>query len=339
MKSILITGATGFLGKHLVKKLMRADPESRLRALCRGASSWDHDPRVEVVHGDITSAEDVQRAAEGASEIYHLAGIVSRDAKDAPLLYRTHIEGTRNVCEAARRHDAAKVVIASTSGVMAVSRDATVHRETGSYKHEVVGEWPYYLSKILAEKLALDYFERYQQPVTCVNPSLILGPGDDRNSSTRDVALFLRGQIMAIPEGGLNFVDVRDVALALIAAMRQGKPGERYLVGGQNWSFGEFLVALAMVSGGGRRNFARPCACRSRARTCCGCSCRLSASRSSSTTPRSKCRRCSGTATRARLAPNLVSKRVIQWRPCGIRSRTCGSAKWHKDWRDDCGKG
>lgn len=249
MKSILITGATGFLGKHLVKKLMRADPESRLRALCRGASSWDHDPRVEVVHGDITSAEDVQRAAEGASEIYHLAGIVSRDAKDAPLLYRTHIEGTRNVCEVARRHDAAKVAIASTSGVMAVSRDATVHRETGSYKHEVVGEWPYYLSKIFAEKLALDYFERYQLPVTCVNPSLILGPGDDRNSSTRDVALFLRGQIMAIPEGGLNFVDVRDVALALIAAMRQGKPGERYLVGGQNWSFGEFLVALAMVSG------------------------------------------------------------------------------------------
>jgi dihydroflavonol-4-reductase len=143
----------------------------------------------------------------------------------------------------------AKVVMVSTSGVMAVSPDATVHRETSGYKYEVVGEWPYYLSKIFAEKLALDYFQRYQLPVTCVNPSLILGPGDDRSSSTRDVALFLRGQIMAIPEGGLNFVDVRDVAASLIAAMRQGQPGERYLLGGPNWTFGEFLNALATVSG------------------------------------------------------------------------------------------
>src|SRR5271157_438483 len=249
MKSILITGATGFLGKHLAEGLLQSEPETRLRVLCRGRSPWDHNPRVEVVHGDITSAEDVHRAAEGVGEIYHLAGIVSRDPKDVLLLYRTHIDGTRNVCEAARQHSTTKVVIASTSGVMAVSRDAIVHRETSGYKHEVVGEWPYYLSKIFAEKLALDYFERYQLRVTCVNPSLILGPGDDRLSSTRDVALFLRGQIMAIPEGGLNFVDVRDVALALIAAMRRGQPGERYLLGGPNWSFGEFLDALAKVSG------------------------------------------------------------------------------------------
>src|SRR5713101_597827 len=102
MQSILVTGATGFLGKHLVEQLKPAEPAARLRILCRGASPWDTESRIEVVRGDITSRDDVFRAAEGVREIYHLAGVVSRQPKDNELLYRTHIEGTRNVCDAAR---------------------------------------------------------------------------------------------------------------------------------------------------------------------------------------------------------------------------------------------
>jgi nucleoside-diphosphate-sugar epimerase len=249
MKTILVTGATGFLGKHLVEQLTTVEQGARVRVLCRGASVWDKDPRVEVVGGDVTLRGDVERATEGVEEVYHLAGIVSRDSKDASLLYQTHVEGTRNVCEAARQKGARKLVHVSSSGTIAVSREPLVHAETSGYKHEILGEWPYYLSKIFSEKLALDYFARYQLPVVVVNPSLILGPGDDRNSSTRDVALFLEGKIMAIPGGGLSFADARDAAAGLIAAMRSGAPGGRYLLGAANWTFRELITKLSEVSG------------------------------------------------------------------------------------------
>lgn len=248
MKSILVTGAAGFLGRHLIEQLKFSEPEAALRILARGLTPWEQDSRVEVVHGDVTRAEDVLRAAEEASEIYHLAGLVSRDPADQEVLYRTHIEGTRNVCEAARRRGVSKVVMVSSSGVLAVGRKPLAYGEESDYKNDVVAEWPYYLSKIFAEKLALDYARRYSLPIVVVNPSLVLGPGDDHQSSTGDIALFLEGQILAIPRGGLNFVDVRDAAAGLIAAMRHGRSGERYLLGGVNWTFRELIENVARIA-------------------------------------------------------------------------------------------
>ncbi|HET9178436.1 MAG TPA: NAD-dependent epimerase/dehydratase family protein [Terriglobia bacterium] len=248
-KTVLITGATGFLGKHLVERL-RAEPDSlRLRVFCRGLSPWEQDPAVEVVHGDIVNRQQVQHAAKGVSEIYHLAGIVSRDSKDQELLYETHIEGTRNVCEAALEYQVSKIVMVSSSGTIAVGTTPAVYDETSGYKNEVLAEWPYYLSKIFSEKLALDYHARSGLNVVIANPSLLLGVGDERNSSTRDVALFLQGEIKAIPKGGLNFVDVRDVARGLMLAMDKGKPGERYLMGNVNWTFRQLIEKVAEISG------------------------------------------------------------------------------------------
>lgn len=251
MKTILVTGATGFLGQHLVSQLISSGVRSEtcLRVLCRGASPWSENPAVEVVQGDVTSAADVMRAAEGVSEIYHLAGIVSRDPKDTELLYRTHVEGTRNVCEVALEHGVTKLVHVSSSGTIAVGREPVVHNEASGYQDDLVAEWPYYLTKIAAEKLAFTYFRERRLPVVVVNPSLLLGPGDDRGSSTGDVVLFLQGQILALPRGGLNFVDARDAATGVIAAMRRGKPGERYLLGGVNWTFREMIERLAGITG------------------------------------------------------------------------------------------
>ena len=249
MKTILITGATGFLGKHLVGQLKEKDKLARLRIFCRGLSQWSNNSEIEVVRANIISLPDVLRAAEGVQEIYHLAGMVSRKPKDNGILYQTHIEGTRNVCEAARKHNIKKMVVVSSSGTVAVSPNPILHSETSGYKHEVVGKWPYYLSKIFAEKLTLSYWKRFQIPVVLVNPSLLLGPGDDRNSSTRDVALFLKGKILAIPRGGLNFVDVRDVAAGLITAMQSGSCGERYILAGSNWTFQKLIRAVSEISG------------------------------------------------------------------------------------------
>ncbi|MGH8248443.1 MAG: NAD-dependent epimerase/dehydratase family protein, partial [Gammaproteobacteria bacterium] len=164
-------------------------------------------------------------------------------------LFRAHVEGTRNVCEAALPHKPEKIVLVSSSGTIACSHEPVVHDENSSYKNDVVGNWPYYLSKIFAEKLAFSYVTRHQLPIVVVNPSLLLGPGDDRRSSTGDVLLFLRGQIKALPSGGLNFVDVRDAAAGLLGAMRAGRVGQRYLLGGVNWTFRELLSRLSEISG------------------------------------------------------------------------------------------
>ena len=248
MKTILVTGATGFLGKHLVAQLKVKEPDARLRLLVRSAIQPKEDC-IEIAKGDITSRADVERAVDGAAELYHLAGIVDRNPPDPRPLYQTHVEGARNVCEAARQSKIEKLVVVSSSGTIAVSRTPILHTEQSPYANQIVAEWPYYLSKIYAEKLAFWYVEHENLPIVVANPSLLLGPGDERQSSTHDIVSFLKGQITVVPNGGLNLVDVRDAATGLIAAMKRGRVGERYLLGGPNWTFREWIDRLSAVTG------------------------------------------------------------------------------------------
>jgi dihydroflavonol-4-reductase len=249
MNATLITGATGFLGKYVVQQLKESGEGGQLRVLCRGPSAWDGDSAVTVVRGDVTSADDLDRAMESVGRVYHLAGVVSRDPAMAMELHRVHVQGTRLVCEAALKHGAERVVVASSSGTVAVSREPVVHNEDSGYKIEIVWKWAYYLSKVYAEKAALSLFERKKLPVVIVNPALLLGPGDDRGSSTGDVAMFLEGQIPSLPTGGMSFVDARDCAAGVIAAMQKGRPGERYLLGGPNWTFRQLVYHAAAMTG------------------------------------------------------------------------------------------
>lgn len=249
MKTILITGATGFLGTHLVDLLRREEPQARLRLISRSGSPSNGASQIETVAADITNAEQVERVVEGVDEIYHLAGTVERTPSDPWRLYDVHVEGTRHLCEAARRAGVSKIVLASSSGTVAVDRDPVFRNEDSGYTNEFVSEWPYYLSKIYAEKLVLRYHQQHGLPVVIVNPSLLLGPGDTRESSTRDMRLYLEGQIMAVPTGGLSLVDARDAAAGARAAMQRGRPGERYLLGGPNWTFRDWIDHVEQVSG------------------------------------------------------------------------------------------
>jgi dihydroflavonol-4-reductase len=250
MSATLVTGGTGFLGEHVVAALAaRGTPE--LRVLVRGTYELQARPGVRYLRGDLVSDGDagLLEAMHSCEEVYHLAGLVSRDPGSAAAMMRVHVEGTTRLLRAARRAGVRRVVVASSSGTVAVSRTPEpIPDEDAGYATELVSNWPYYLSKIYQEKVALELGTELGIEVVIVNPSLLLGPGDRRLSSTGDVLRFLRREIPIVPSGGLNFVDARDAAEATVMAMAAGRPGERYLLGGPNWSFAEFFGRLERAS-------------------------------------------------------------------------------------------
>jgi dihydroflavonol-4-reductase len=150
----------------------------------------------------------VKRAVEGISEIYHLAGKVSRERKDGRQMYDVHVEGTRLLCDAARAAGTKTIVLASTSGTIAVTEEGdVVPDETYPQPLEIISRWPYYASKAYQEMAALERFSGKGLRLVIMNPSLLLGPGDDRLSSTKLVLDFMARKISAVPTGGLSFVD------------------------------------------------------------------------------------------------------------------------------------
>ena len=259
---LLVTGATGFLGAHLVASLEARGHE--VVAFSRAAG------------GDVLDAPRVRAAAAGCEGAFHCAGRVSRSPDDAEALYRVHVEGTKNVVEACSRAGVKRLVLASTSGTVAVS-DSPDHVaiEDDETPMGIVSRWPYYRAKLFAERAALAS-NRAGFDVVSVNPSLLLGPvraaaadsapasssgqvhlaraaapsaAGSGGSSTDDVRLFLEGAIPAVPAGGLSFVDVRDAAEAMRLAMDRGRPGERYLVGACNLTMRDFFGKLSRISG------------------------------------------------------------------------------------------
>jgi len=240
---LLVTGATGFLGSSLVPLLVEAGHEVRI--VTRATESPF--AGVELFSGDLRNPETARRALASREGLYHLAGLVSRDPKDGHKMYELHVDGTRRLLAEAERVGLARVVLASSSGTIGVSPTERIATEEDDYPIETVGRWPYYLSKIYEEKIALESAKR-GLPVVILNPSLLLGPGDARLSSTRDVFRFLQGRIPAVPRGGISFVDVRDAAQVFLAALTRGNLGERHLFGAANWHFSEFFARLGRIA-------------------------------------------------------------------------------------------
>jgi dihydroflavonol-4-reductase len=237
---VLVTGGTGFLGRHLVTQLRSAGHEVRVLARGEGATH----------RGSVTDSDALRAAMEGCAVVHHLAGRVDRDRSALPALRALHVDGTRAVIDAAVEAGVHRVVYASTSGTIAVTRDVrALPDETWPYPHSLVATWPYYATKIEAEQVALAHAAERGVDLVCLNPSLLLGPGDTGGSSTTDVADLVRGRVPAVPSGTINFVDVRDVAAAFVAAAERGVPGERYLLGSANWTLRRFADEVCQLSG------------------------------------------------------------------------------------------
>src|ERR1700687_1932202 len=152
----LITGGTGFLGAHLVRQLVESGAKD-IRVMATSLPEWLAGLGVDTFEGSITVAEDVARAVEGVTEIYHLAGKVSREKDDAREMYKLHVEGTRLLCDAAKKAGVKTIVLSSSSGTIAVTEKGDITPdETYPPPLDIIARWPYYASKAYQAVAVID---------------------------------------------------------------------------------------------------------------------------------------------------------------------------------------
>ncbi len=244
---IFVTGGTGFVGANLVRLLLQEGYQ--VRVLVRATSRLDSLQGLDVdcVEGDLMDP-DLARSLRGCQALFHVAAHYSLWQSARPQLYRCNVEGTRNVLSAARQAGVDRTVYTSSVAAIGVNPNADQTDETyQSSPEQLIGH--YKRSKYWAEQEAIRAVQAGQD-IVIVNPTSPLGAWDSKPTPTGDIVLrFLRGQMPAYVNTGLNFVDVRDVAWGHLLALQQGKTGDRYILGHQNLTLRDLLQKLAAITG------------------------------------------------------------------------------------------
>ncbi|MDP4282409.1 MAG: NAD-dependent epimerase/dehydratase family protein [Bacteroidota bacterium] len=248
---IFLTGGTGFIGRLLVKKLAEEGNEVRLLLRNPEKSKGLNHPGISFIPGDLDNIRTLEEGMNGCDRVFHLAAYAKPWSKDPDLPYRTNVIGTINVLEAALKNHVQRVVVTSTAGTMGYSENGVLVSEKTNRNPEYHSI--YEKTKALAEEKAREY-AACGLHVVIVNPSRVYGPGllSVSNSVTKMIKYYTEGIWRIIPGDGQsigNYVFVDDVVTGHILAAETGKPGERYLLGGQNISFNEFFELLGNVTG------------------------------------------------------------------------------------------
>jgi dihydroflavonol-4-reductase len=244
----LVTGATGFVGAAVARALSAAGWQ--VRALARAGSNRGNllQLAVEVVEGDLADVASLQRALGGCTALFHVAADYRLGARDPSQLYRTNVEGTRNILSAARSVAVARVVYTSSVATIGIPADGSPGDErTPVALSNMIGH--YKRSKYLAEELVRDAAVKGMS-VVIVNPSTPVGPGDIKPTPTGQLVLdAARGRMPAYVDTGLNIVHVDDVAAGHLLAHERGKVGERYILGGEDMTLQTMLAQITRLVG------------------------------------------------------------------------------------------
>lgn len=244
----LVTGATGFVGAAVTRALLAAQWQVRVLARKgsdrRNISALD----VEVAEGDLNDSAALDRAAQECVALFHVAADYRLGAPDPSQLYRTNVEGTRNILNAAKRAGVQRMVYTSSVATIGIPTDGTAGDESSPVAlQNMIGH--YKRSKFLAEE-AVRTAAREGNPVIIVSPSTPVGPGDVKPTPTGQLVLdAAAGRMPAYVDTGLNIVHVDDVAAGHLLAYERGRVGERYILGGQDMSLREILGLIAALVG------------------------------------------------------------------------------------------
>ncbi|PYT18589.1 MAG: NAD-dependent dehydratase [Acidobacteria bacterium] len=245
MKPTLITGATGFVGWHVARKLLERG--QRVRALVRDRARVRELNGIEVVAGDLRNPESVAEAVSGCGVVFHVAADYKLWTREPREMFRSNVDGTRNLLHAAQNAGVERFVYTSTVGCIGMPPEGLGDEDTPARLEEMTG--PYKRSKFLAERVALE-FAGDGFPVVIVNPTAPVGDHDVKPTPTGKILVdFLRGTMPGFLDTGLNIVDVADVAEGHLRACDQGRTGERYILGGENMTLEQILGTLARIAG------------------------------------------------------------------------------------------
>jgi dihydroflavonol-4-reductase len=245
---VVVTGGSGFVGWHVVRSALRRGAEVRALVRSQAAANRLRGLGAVPVYGDILTGAGLDSAFAGAEAVFHVAAHYSLDRRDARLIYRTNVDGTRNVLRAAQRARIERLVYTSSTATVALDPTGQPADESGFADPDATGV-DYKRSKILAERLVLAAAREGFDAVV-VNPSTPVGWGDIKPTPTgRLVRDALFGRMPAYVATGLNFVAVTDVAEGHWLALERGRRGERYILGHENLTLAEFLERVARVAG------------------------------------------------------------------------------------------
>ncbi len=246
IKRVFVTGGTGFVGANLVRLLLHEG--YAVRVLVRPGSPLSnlHGLDVEIAKGDLIDRHLAQHM-EGCQYLFHVAAHYSLWKKDRDALYQSNVIGTRNVLAAAKQAGIERTVYTSSVAAIGVKEGGIADETYQSPVERLIGD--YKQSKYWAEQEAVKAAQAGQD-VVIVNPSSPIGAWDAKPTPTGDIILrFLRRQMPAYMDTGLNFIHVRDVAWGHLLALEKGKAGDRYILGNQNLTLKQVLDHLAEMTG------------------------------------------------------------------------------------------
>jgi nucleoside-diphosphate-sugar epimerase len=253
----LITGATGFLGRHILKSLRRAAPHARIVILARDSASWERQSwrsevgDVEVIAGSLIRIDDWKNDPRIAQldGIFHLAAIVRHSRSHPEEMIRTNVDGTLSMVRLAAEKKC-RLLFTSTAGTVAGSlKSEDAADEDAPFADDLVGKWPYYASKIRAEREAHALAQRLGVEMIVFRPPVMLGPEDHRFRSTAHLLRILRRKLPFILEGEMHFVDVRDAADAMVRAILHPAPKLVYHLVGTRSTLDEFFRMASKEAG------------------------------------------------------------------------------------------
>ncbi len=243
----LLTGATGFIGSHLARALVRRGDDLRVTVRARSSVEVLEGVDCERVRCDVTDRRAVRRALKGVDRVFHAAGVTSIRGADAERMFEVNVGGAKTVLGECLRADVARVVLTSSAAAIGPAPRGGTADETQLFTAGHL-DIPYVSSVHEAEVEAMRLAAR-GLPLVCVNPAATFGAGDVHLTSTRLVRNFLLGQVPMYSGGAFCMVDVRDVVQGHLLADEVGGVAERYILGGRNFTFDRFFADLGRISG------------------------------------------------------------------------------------------
>ncbi len=246
---VLVTGASGFVGSAVAKILTEAG--FAVRAMVRPTSPRGHlnGVPVEFAEGDLRDADSVRRAMAGVRHVFHVAADYRLWARDPREITEVNVAGTRTIMTEALRAGVERIVYTSSVATLALNPDGQPVDETLPLT-EAAAIGAYKRSKVVAERLVEAMIENGKLPAIIVNPSTPIGPRDVRPTPTgRIIVEAASGRVPGFVDTGLNLVHVDDVAAGHLAALRRGKIGERYILGGENVQLCDMLADICAIVG------------------------------------------------------------------------------------------